>query len=154
MKVKHLALFLVLLAGNCVAQKNASIVKFSNPSPAGYSQSVEIDLGKVKLLTISGQVPLDNQGNLVGKGNLALQLEQTFQNIKTMVENAGGTMQDVVKLSYFLKDISQIQLVREVRNRFINVQNPPASTAVEVSGLFRDDILVEIEATAVVPRKK
>ncbi len=152
--IKYFTLFLAVIATNCLAQTSSSIVKFVNPTQAGYSQSVEIDLGTVRMITISGQVPLDKQGKIVGKGDLAKQLEQTFQNIKTIVEEAGGTMGDVVKLTYFLKDISQIQVVREVRNRFINVQNPPASTAVEVSGLFREDILVEIEATAIVPRKK
>ncbi len=152
--VKYFTVFLAMLASNCLAQTTPSTVKFVNPTPAGYSQSVEIDLGTVRMITISGQVPLDKQGNTVGKGDLAKQLEQTFENIKTIVEGAGGTMGDVVKLTYFLKDISQIQLVRDVRNRFINVQNPPASTAVEVSGLFRGDILVEIEAMAIVPKKK
>ena len=151
---KYFTLFFAVIATNCLAQTSSSTVKFVNPTPAGYSQSVEIDLGTVRMITISGQVPLDKQGKTVGKGDLAKQLEQTFQNIKTIVEETGGTMGDVVKLTYFLKDISQIQLVREVRNRFINVQNPPASTAVEVSGLFREDILVEIEATAIVPKKR
>ena len=152
--IKYLTLFLIVVTSNCLAQTSSSTVKFVNPTSAGYSQSVEIDLGKVRMITISGQVPLDKQGNTVGKEDLAKQLEQTFQNIKTIVEEAGGTMGDVVKLTYFLKDISQIQLVREARNRFINIQKPPASTAVEVSGLFREDILVEIEATAIVPKKK
>lgn len=152
--VKYFTLLLTVLAATCLAQTSSPTVKFVNPTPAGYSQSVEIDLGTVRMITLSGQVALDKQGNTVGKGDLTRQLEQTFQNIKTLVEEAGGTMGDVVKLTYFLKDISQVQLVREVRNRFINVHNPPASTAVEVSGLFREDILVEIEAIAVVPKKK
>ena len=150
----YFTLFLAMLASNCLAQTSSSLVKFVNPTSAGYSQSVEIDLGNVRMITLSGQVSVDKKGNTVGKDDLAKQLEQTFQNIKMIVEDAGGTMSDVVKLTYFLKDISQIQLVREVRDRFINLQKPPASTAVEVSGLFREDILVEIEAVAIVPKKK
>ncbi|MCW3464547.1 RidA family protein [Chitinophaga nivalis] len=130
------------------------MIKFRNPSPAGYSQFVEIDLGQAVMVIFSGQVPLDQQGNLVGKGDMTLQLRQTFTNIKTAVEAAGGTMHDIVKLGYFLTDISQIQAVRKVRDAFINTQQPPASTAVEVSKLFREDVWVEIEATAVIPKQK
>ncbi|MBZ0290087.1 MAG: RidA family protein, partial [Anaerolineae bacterium] len=55
----------------------------------------------------------------------------------------------VVKLTYFVVDISQIQVVREVRERYINPTRPPASTAVEVKGLVRKEFLLEIEAIAV-----
>ena len=146
--------FLLCLSRVGWAQTSTSLVQFKNPTPAGYSQSVEIDLGQARMLLLSGQVPLDAQGNTVGKGDLAKQLEQTFRNIQTLVEQAGGSMRDVVKLNYYLRDMSQIQVVRDVRNRFINTQSPPASTAVEVSRLFRDDVLVEIEATAILPKAK
>jgi 2-iminobutanoate/2-iminopropanoate deaminase len=63
-------------------------------------------------------------------------------------------MNDIVKLSYYLKDVSKIQQVRAIRDMYINTQTPPASTLVEVSKLFRDDMLIEIEATAVIPKKK
>jgi enamine deaminase RidA (YjgF/YER057c/UK114 family) len=56
-----------------------------------------------------------------------------------------------VKLTYYLLDIAQIQLVRDVRNQYISAQQPPASTAVEVRRLVRDDFLIEVEAIAVVP---
>jgi 2-iminobutanoate/2-iminopropanoate deaminase len=62
-------------------------------------------------------------------------------------------MEDVVKLSYFLLDVSQIQKVRDTRDRFINTAKPPASTLVQVGKLFRDDILIEVEATAIIPHK-
>jgi 2-iminobutanoate/2-iminopropanoate deaminase len=50
-------------------------------------------------------------------------------------------------------DVSQIPAFREVRKKFINIKNPPASTLVQVSKLFRDDLLIEIEATAIIPKK-
>ena len=132
-------------------------VTFSNPTsvaPAkGYSHAAVIDLGTSRMLVISGQVGLDKQGNVIGKDDIALQTEQVFKNIKAIVEDAGGTMNHLIKLSYFLRDVKQIQSVRDIRNRFINVAQPPASTLVEVSHLFRDDILIEIEATAVIPKR-
>ena len=139
------------------SQADTLIVKFINPSflssPRGYSHTVEIDLGNSKMILISGQVALDNKGNLVGKDDFKKQSEQVFLNIKGIVENAGGTMDNVVKTGIFLVDISQVSTFREVRNKFVNIKSPPTSTLVQVSKLFRDDLLIEIEATAIIPKK-
>jgi 2-iminobutanoate/2-iminopropanoate deaminase len=147
-------LFVTTLA---FSQTDTALVKFSNPAsvsaPKGYSHVAQIDLGTCKMLIISGQVALDNKGNLVGKGDFGLQTQQVFQNIKSVVESAGGNMDNVVKLGYFVTDISQVQMLRSVRDKFVNTKNPPASTLVQVSKLFRDDILIEIEATAIIPKK-
>ncbi|RFS13714.1 RidA family protein [Emticicia sp. C21] len=147
-------LFFLSLAFTSFAQ---SPLKLVNPNsvaaPKGYSQVAQIDLGNATMLLISGQVPLDKQGNLVGKGDLARQTEQVFINIKNIIEEAGGNINHLAKVSYFIKDVSKIQLVRDMRDKFINTQSPPASTLVEVSKLYRDDVLIEIEATAVIPKK-
>lgn len=139
------------------SQQDTSLVKLINPpslsTPRGYSHVAEINLGNCTMLIISGQVALDEKGNLVGKDDMAKQAEQVFKNIKNCVANAGGTMDNIVKLSYFILDVSQIQKVRDVRDKFINTTKPPASTLVQVSKLFREDILIEIEATAIIPHK-
>ncbi len=139
------------------SQQDTSLVKLINPSslstPRGYSHVAEINLGNCTMLIISGQVALDEKGNLVGKDDMAKQAEQVFKNIKNCVTNSGGTMDNIVKLSYFTLDVSQIQKVRDVRDKFINTTKPPASTLVQVSKLFREDILIEIEATAIIPHK-
>lgn len=62
-------------------------------------------------------------------------------------------MNDIVKLTYLLTDLTQIQSIRSIRNQYINIQKPPASTLAQVSKLFRDDVFIEIEATAVIPKK-
>ncbi|NIJ55325.1 RidA family protein [Dyadobacter arcticus] len=151
--MKIFILPLLLLACTSFGQ----IVKFSNPAtvakPNGYSHAAIIDLGNSKMVIISGQIALDKQGNLVGKDDMGKQAEQVFANIKSIVEDAGGTMNDLVKLNYFLLDVAQIQAVRNVRDKYVNVQNPPASTLVQVSKLFRDGFLLEIEATAVISKK-
>lgn len=139
------------------SQTHTPIVSFRNPNtvstPTGYSHVAEIDLGNCTMLLISGQVALDGSGALIGKNDLAKQTEQVFTNIKNLLAASGGTMNHLVKTGIFMRDASQIQLFREVRNKFINANNPPASTLVEVSRLFRDDILIEIEATAIIPKK-
>ena len=155
MKKSALFLLLIFLSLTTFSQSDTSLVRIINPStistPKGYSHVVAIDLGNCTLVIISGQVALDKSGNLVGKDDLVLQAEQVFRNIKECVTSAGGTMNDLVKLSYFMLDVGQIQKVREARDRYINTKKPPASTLVQVSKLFREDVLIEIEATAVIP---
>ncbi len=128
-------------------------VRFINPSrlshPVGYSHVAEASNGKT--VYISGQVALDQSGNLVGPNDLRAQTQQVFTNLLTALEAVGTDFKSVVKLNYYLLDISQIQVVREVRDQFVNTGQPPASSAVEVRRLFRDDLLIEIEAVAVVP---
>lgn len=159
MKAKRfLILPFLLISRLAFSQVDTSIAKFINPAslsaPKGYSHAAVIDLGTCKMLVISGQVAIDSKGNLVGKDDFGKQTEQVFQNIKSIVENAGGKMDNIVKLGYYLLDVGQIQTVRAIRDKFINIKNPPASTLVQVSKLFRDDILIEIEATAIIPNKK
>jgi 2-iminobutanoate/2-iminopropanoate deaminase len=156
MKIAFLLSFLFLSTLGW-SQLDTSIIKFINPAsvstPKGYSHASIVDLGNCKMVIISGQVPLDNQGNLIGKGDFKKQTEQVFVNIKSIVIEAGGTMDHVVKLGIYLVDIAEIQTLRDVRNKFISMKNPPASTLVQVNKLFREDILIEIEATAVIPKK-
>jgi 2-iminobutanoate/2-iminopropanoate deaminase len=156
---KTLMLAICLLPAACFAQALLQRpVTFKNPAtiapPKGYSQAVEVDMGASKMIVMAGQVALDKEGNLVGKGDVAKQTEQVFINIKHIVEDAGGSMDDIVKLNYFIKDVSGIQSLRDVRDRYINTKQPPASTLVEVSNLFRNDILIEIEATAIIAKKQ
>jgi enamine deaminase RidA (YjgF/YER057c/UK114 family) len=115
--------------------------------PFGYSHVVEAPAGTI--VYISGQVPLDAEGNLVGAGDFAAQTRQVFENLTRALEAADATWSDVVKLDYFLRDVDQIGAVRAIRDEYVDTANPPASTLVEVSGLFRPDVLVEIQATAI-----
>lgn len=130
----------------------SQMIRFVNPPtlphPFGYSHVAEVLGGKT--IYLSGQVALDHSGNLIGPGDLRAQAQQVFVNLKAALEAIGTDFTAVVKLTYFLLDISQIQSVREVRDQFVNIQQPPASSAVEVRRLFRDDLLIEIEAIAVV----
>lgn len=118
------------------------------PSP-GYSQAVEIRRGRI--IYIAGQVALDRSGKVVGEGDMRAQAQQTFENLKAALEASGAKLENVIKLNYYFSDITQLAAVREVRDKFINAANPPASTAVEVKRLFRESFLIEVEAVAVVP---
>jgi reactive intermediate/imine deaminase len=121
----------------------------SLPSVKGYSHVVTLNRGTT--VYIAGQVALDSHGRLIGEADLAAQTRQVFTNIGLALEAVGASFQDLIKLTYFLTDISQIAIVRDIRDQFITIHQPPASSAVEVSKLFRDDLLIEIEAIAVIP---
>ncbi|WP_438446530.1 RidA family protein [Gorillibacterium sp. sgz5001074] len=119
----------------------------SMPPANGYTQVVEVRNGRT--IYVSGQIAINQNGEVVGLGDLAAQTRQVFENIKVALEASSVSFDDVVKLTFFLTDISQIQVVRDIRDLYINTKNPPASSAVEVSNLVNDHFLIEIEAIAV-----
>ena len=115
--------------------------------PFGYSHVVEAPAGT--MVYISGQVPLDAEGQLVGAGDFVAQTRQVFENLTRALEAADASWSDVVKLDYFLRNVDQIGVVRAIRDEYVDTANPPASTLVEVSSLFSPDVLVEIQAVAI-----
>ncbi|HSP18634.1 MAG TPA: RidA family protein, partial [Myxococcaceae bacterium] len=123
---------------------------FSNPpalsTPRGYTHVVDVPAGRT--LYISGQVALDEKGNLVGPGDARAQAEQVFRNLRAALASSGATLADVVKLTWYVKDTSQLATYREVREQFLGSGPRPASTLVEVKGLFREDVLLEVDAIA------
>ena len=119
------------------------------PGPAGYSHIAKINRGAIVYL--SGQVPSDASGKLVGEGDFEAQVEQVFRNLKIAVEAAGGTMADIVKLNTYLVaevDQASVPKLRAIRDRYVNAGKPPASTLVVVSRLAQPGWLIEIEAIA------
>lgn len=125
--------------------------RFLNPDalspPAGYSHVVEASAGR--LFYISGQLPLDSNGELVGAGEIAAQTRQVFDNLSAALAAVGASWSEVVKLNYFLLDVGHVQTVRAIRDEYVDTGRPPASTLVEVSRLARDEALIEVEAIAV-----
>ena len=146
------AWFLAVLSLGCAhpAAAPAATPTFSNPpglsTPRGYTYVVDVPAGRT--LYISGQVPLDEKGNVVGPGDARAQTEQVFRNLKIALESSGATFADVVKITWYIKDVSKIAIYREVREQFLGTGPRPASTLVEVKGLYRDDVLLEVEAIA------
>jgi enamine deaminase RidA (YjgF/YER057c/UK114 family) len=113
----------------------------------GYSHVVT---GPGRWVAIAGQVAFDAEGNLVGEGDPAAQAQQVFANLERCLAAAGATFADVVKLNFFVTDVAFLPAVRVARDAYIDTANPPASTAVQVVALFRPDVLIEVEAYAVV----
>jgi enamine deaminase RidA (YjgF/YER057c/UK114 family) len=154
----HALAVLVACAGAATsarAQSAPDAPRFINPpslpQARGYSQMAEVPAGS-RMLFIAGQVAIDSAGRLVGPNDMRAQAGQVFENLRRALAAAGATFADVVKLNYYLLDATQAPIVREVRDRHVNTAMPPASTLVEVRRLFRDDLLLEVEAVAVVRR--
>lgn len=99
---------------------------------------------------VSGQVSVDERGEVVGKGDFRAQVERTFENLKAALAAAGATFADVVKVTYFVVGLKpeHVPVVREVRSRYLDPRNPPASTLVGVAALVVPDWLIEIELVA------
>lgn len=125
--------------------------RYINPSsiarPMGYTHIVEAR--GAQTFYISGQVALDESGNIVGSGDMDAQARQVFENLHTALRSIGAGFGDVVKLTYFVVDMAQMPTIREVRDQYIQPEHLPASTAVEVRCLAREEFLLEIEAIAV-----
>ena len=115
------------------------------PPTNGYSHAVSFGGPS---LVISGQVPLDAYGQLVGLDDARVQTEQVFRNLSAALAAAGATMDQVVKLTVFLTDLGDLPAFREVRDEFISPDLPPASSLFQVSGLVNPDFKVEIDAIA------
>jgi enamine deaminase RidA (YjgF/YER057c/UK114 family) len=124
---------------------------FINPEtihrPTGYTHVVQVTAGRPAY--IAGQVAFDQTGALVGPGDIRAQAGQVFENLRAALASVGAGFEQVVKLNLYLVDISQLPAVREVRDQYVNTARPPASTAVEVRRLVLDDLLIEVEAVAI-----
>lgn len=116
----------------------------------GWTHVVSAAQGKT--VYISGQVAVNERGEVVGKGDLRAQTEQTFENLKYALTAVKATFRDVVKTNLYVVGLKpeHVPILREVRSRYVSAENPPASTLVGVSGLVGADWLIEIEAVAVI----
>jgi reactive intermediate/imine deaminase len=115
------------------------------PPANGYSHVVSFT---GRMIVVSGQLPLDADGRLVGPDDPRAQTRQAFRNLVTALAAAGATFTDVVKLTVFLTDMSDLADFRTVRDEFVDSSRPPASSVVQVSGLAQPAFRIEIEALA------
>ena len=119
--------------------------------PAGktYSHGIIVE-GATKTLYVAGQTSRDSQGNIVCRGDAAGQTRQVLENMKKVVEGAGGRMEDIAKTTVYITDIQYREAVTKVRQEFFR-GDPPANTLVVISGLADPAFLVEIEAIVPLP---
>ncbi|MDE0275262.1 MAG: RidA family protein [Defluviicoccus sp.] len=110
-----------------------------------YSPGWEVSGGRA--VFVAGQIPWDENGNTVCKGDVAGQTRQVFANIGAVLAEAGGTLDDVVKITVFAADIRYRDAINRVRTETFS-EPYPASTQVAVASLVDPEWLVEIEAVA------
>ncbi|SMD18453.1 RidA family protein [Kibdelosporangium aridum] len=108
-----------------------------------------------RLAFVSGQVALDENGQLVGQDNLAAQTRQALRNLENVLKQLGATWADVVRFNWYMVDTSELPIVREIRDEFIRPvlgdRPNPASTLIQVAGLFRPECLIEVDAVVSIP---
>jgi len=116
--------------------------------PTGYSHATLVTAGRQ--LHISGQVALNAAGEIVGKGDIAAQAEQVYQNLKAALAAAGADMRHVFKVVTYVVDLTPARAadIRKVRLRHLPEGEYPASTMIGTTALVHPDFLIEIEAIA------
>ncbi len=120
-------------------------------APIGYSHAIATSGGKTVYL--AGQVSFDAAGKIIHKGDLVKQFEQVLHNLKLAMNASGGEMTDIVKLNLFVRDKNDYAAkMKEIGRIYATYfgKHFPAMTLVEVSSLFEDDALLEIEGVAVI----
>ena len=119
--------------------------------PIGFSHGVLVSGGR--MLFLAGQTGSNAEGQIIAPGDLVAQYEQTLRNLQTVVESAGGKMQDITKLNIFIRDredyLAQLQPLGIVHRSFFGSYYP-ATALFEVSAFFQNETLVEIEGLAVI----
>ena len=147
MPARLIALF-ALLPSAMVAQGTGP--RYINPpslvKPTGYTHVVVAPDGRT--VYIAGQVAFDSTGQLVGSGDFPKQAEQVFQNLRRALASVGGSLDDIAKTTTFITDLKHVPALRELRAKYLDPAHPPANTLLVVSSLARAELLIEIEAVA------
>jgi len=139
------------LTYTATARAQSGEARYINPpgltKPTGYTHVVLAADGRTAY--IAGQVAFDSTGALVGAGDFRAQAERVYANLRIALASVGATFSDVVKTTTFVTDIKNVATLREVRGKYLDPAHPPANTLLVVASLARPDLLLEIEAVAV-----
>jgi enamine deaminase RidA (YjgF/YER057c/UK114 family) len=132
------------------AQGAATGNTYINPkglvTPTGYTHVVVA--ADRRTVYIAGQVAFDSKGTVVGGSDFAAQAEQVFTNLRRALSSVGASFGDVVKTTTLVTDVKNVPALREIRSRYLDPKQPPANTLM-VTQLVRPELLLEIEAVAV-----
>ena len=115
--------------------------------------SMGVIQGVGQIVYLKGQVSLDVDGQVVGKGDMRVQTRQTLQNIQAVLASVGGQMRDIFSLTHYVTDIDEFMQTGDIRLAFF-AEPFPVTTTVQVVRLYHPDLLVEITATAEIPHAR
>ena len=114
------------------------------PKPNGYTHTVVTSPGR--MVFVSGAAGAAEDGSM--PPDFATQADNTFKSLRERLALAGADFNDVVKINYFLRDMADLAVLREVRARYLNMENPPAASAIPAP--FPGEMMLEVEAIAVI----
>jgi enamine deaminase RidA (YjgF/YER057c/UK114 family) len=148
--MRYVILVFCLIGGYRLYAQPAQYINPFPIVPPGYTHVVVVHEGKT--VYVSGQVPVNDKGETVGKGDFRAQVVQVYENLKTALTAAGASFSDVVKMNTYVVNYqpADVAVIREVRRNYLPAANPPASTLVGVQALVNPDFRIEIEAVAVI----
>lgn len=113
-----------------------------------YSHGYKVDLGNAELIFTTGQIALDKNGDIVSPDDVTGQAEFVFQSLEKILNEAGSSLDDAVKATIYVTDMSDFAKISKVRNKYFK-KSEPVSTLVEVKKLVKDGCKLEIDVTAV-----
>jgi 2-iminobutanoate/2-iminopropanoate deaminase len=115
-----------------------------------FCNAMAIDLSQAKrMIWVSGQIAFDEKEQFIGKGNIRVQTEQCLKRIQAALKKLGGAMDDVVQVTVFVKEMSGLKDIHDIRLKYFK-EPYPTSTLVEVKGFVHPDALIEINAMALI----
>lgn len=102
----------------------------------------------------TGQVAWDESENIVGIGDVGIQTRQCFENIRDLLKVVGGSLGDIVSITTYFTDQSQLPAIQKIRSEYFDSETAPASTSVMVAGLGHKEFLVELTPVAVISENR
>jgi 2-iminobutanoate/2-iminopropanoate deaminase len=138
------------------AGKGWKIFEGSKVNQLIHSDAVRIDFPDHSMIYVSGKTATDENGNVVGVGDMRAQTKQVFKNIGKILAENGATIDDIVRVRVYVQDLTRERFceIHEARAEIFKQEHYPASTLVEVKSLVREGALIEVDADAVIMRKK
>ncbi|MGL4237835.1 RidA family protein [Tabrizicola sp.] len=106
------------------------------------------------VIHLTGQVSWSANEEIVGKGDVEVQTRQIFSNISKLLRRVGGDLSDIVAITTYFTDRSQLPIIQKVRTEYLTAGQEPVSTSVMVAGLGHEDFLVELTPIAVIPKQR
>lgn len=139
-----------------IENKKALCEAYDYAEKVSFTRGMRVELDNCVMLYISGTASVNEKGESIFPGDIAAQTRRTFENIKALLESEGADWHDIVRTTCYLADFRYYDAFNEVRNAFFTDQglDPlPASTCIEAR-ICRPELLVEIEAIAMIPRNR
>ena len=126
------------------------IVSSKLRQPNGHFSQATSIAAQGTLVFISGMTARMADGTIAGLGNVEVQTRQVCENVKAAVEEAGGTLEDIVRVDVYVRNMEHFDIIHKVRREYFKAP-APASTMVEVCKFTSPDYLIEMNAIAVLP---